>query len=136
MRDAFQFRGYAQECRRLAQNMPAHKAALLRIADAWIACAEEAEATINRRNDATHIEIGPCARPAVVSLRNAAVLHFSLLQDVHAQCACQSARACSSARKWMSLWATPRFAAIAFSSCVSRKELGNAIQFGCPGKEH
>jgi len=58
MRDALTFRRYAQECRRLAESMPEHKAALLRIADVWVGCAQEAEreATINRRSDAAQVE--------------------------------------------------------------------------------
>jgi hypothetical protein len=37
------YRKYAAECRRLADEMPKHKATLLEIADAWIRCAEMAE---------------------------------------------------------------------------------------------
>jgi hypothetical protein len=38
------YRKNAEECRRLARTLPAeHKETLLRIADAWIACAEEEE---------------------------------------------------------------------------------------------
>jgi hypothetical protein len=38
------YRKYADECRRLAQQaLPEHKATLLEIAKAWIACAEEVE---------------------------------------------------------------------------------------------
>ena len=38
------YRQYAEECRRIAQSLSGEgKAALLQIADAWIACAEEAE---------------------------------------------------------------------------------------------
>ncbi len=41
---AKQFRDYAAECRRLAQRAPAKdRAVLMEIADAWIACAEDAE---------------------------------------------------------------------------------------------
>ncbi len=44
MDDAEKFRQYATECRRLAQKAAAKdKAVLLEIANAWIACAEEAE---------------------------------------------------------------------------------------------
>ena len=44
MNDAIKFRGYAEDCRRLANSMkPEHKATLLEIADAWDQCAEEAE---------------------------------------------------------------------------------------------
>jgi hypothetical protein len=41
--DPIKFRRYAEECRRLANDMPAHRAALLEIAEAWIVCAERAE---------------------------------------------------------------------------------------------
>jgi hypothetical protein len=42
--NAKQFRDYAAECRRLAQRAPEKdRAVLMEIADAWIACAEEAE---------------------------------------------------------------------------------------------
>jgi len=41
---AKKFREYAAECRRLMRHVPeTDRAALLEIADAWIACAEEAE---------------------------------------------------------------------------------------------
>jgi len=44
MATAEQFRHYAEECRRLAQRASSKdKAVLLEIADAWIACADEAE---------------------------------------------------------------------------------------------
>jgi hypothetical protein len=44
MKDTAKFRGYAEDCRRLAQSMePEHKAMLLEIADAWDRVAEEAE---------------------------------------------------------------------------------------------
>jgi hypothetical protein len=38
------FREYAEECKRLAISMPQHAEALLQMADAWIACAQTAEA--------------------------------------------------------------------------------------------
>jgi hypothetical protein len=42
--NAKQFRDYAAECRRLAQRAPPKdRAVLMEIADAWIACAEDAE---------------------------------------------------------------------------------------------
>jgi hypothetical protein len=41
--DPIEFRRYAEECRRLANDMPAHRATLLEIAEAWIVCAERAE---------------------------------------------------------------------------------------------
>lgn len=41
---AGKFRGYAAECRRLAQRAPEKdRKVLMEIADAWIVCAEEAE---------------------------------------------------------------------------------------------
>jgi hypothetical protein len=44
MNDAIKFRGYAEDCRRLANSMkPEHKATLLEIADAWDRVAEERE---------------------------------------------------------------------------------------------
>lgn len=44
MEDAEKFRYYAAECRRLAgKAVEKDKAVLLELADAWIACAEEAE---------------------------------------------------------------------------------------------
>jgi hypothetical protein len=42
------FRKHAEECRKLALQMPQHKEALLRMMEAWIACADDAE----RRRDA------------------------------------------------------------------------------------
>lgn len=42
--DATRFRHYAAECRRMADRAASKdKAILMEIADAWIACAEEAE---------------------------------------------------------------------------------------------
>ena len=42
--DAARFRAYAEECRRLAQRASERdKAVLMKIAGAWIVCAEEAE---------------------------------------------------------------------------------------------
>ena len=43
MRDPKEFRRYAEECRRLALSLPEHREALLRMAQAWAACAEDAE---------------------------------------------------------------------------------------------
>ena len=44
MQNPADYRKYADECRRLAQQaLPEHKATLLEIAKAWIACAEEVE---------------------------------------------------------------------------------------------
>ena len=46
MQNPAEYRRYAEECRRLAQQaLPEHKATLLEIAKAWIACAEEVERT-------------------------------------------------------------------------------------------
>jgi hypothetical protein len=46
MQNPAQYRRYAEECKRLAQQaLPEHKATLLEIAKAWIACAEEVERT-------------------------------------------------------------------------------------------
>ncbi len=45
MSDSKTFRMYAEECRRLARAMPAHKDKLLEMAKAWMACAEAAEET-------------------------------------------------------------------------------------------
>ena len=45
------FRAYADECRRLAHRMPEHKAALMQMAEAWMACAEDAER--KRRKEAS-----------------------------------------------------------------------------------
>jgi hypothetical protein len=48
MDDVEKFRQYAEECRRLAQKAAVKdKAILLEIADAWIACADEAERKAN-----------------------------------------------------------------------------------------
>lgn len=44
MQNPAEYRRYAEECKRLAQQASAeHKATLLEIAKAWIACAEEVE---------------------------------------------------------------------------------------------
>jgi hypothetical protein len=44
MQDPVKFRAYADECMKLAQTASGkNRAALLRIAEAWIACAEEVE---------------------------------------------------------------------------------------------
>ena len=49
MQSAAQYRTYAEECRKLAQKLkPEHRDTLIKIADAWDKCAEEAEAA--RRN--------------------------------------------------------------------------------------
>jgi hypothetical protein len=46
MQNPAEYRRYAEECKRLAQQaLPEHKATLLEIAKAWIACAEEVERT-------------------------------------------------------------------------------------------
>jgi hypothetical protein len=50
--DATRFRDYAAECRRLAERASEKdRKVLMEIADAWIACAEEAERKQNRRKD-------------------------------------------------------------------------------------
>jgi hypothetical protein len=46
MRDPAKFRKYAEECRRLANTMPEHRGALMKMADAWMDCAREAERAI------------------------------------------------------------------------------------------
>jgi hypothetical protein len=44
MQNPAEYRRFAEECKRLAQQaLPEHKATLLEIAKAWIACAEEVE---------------------------------------------------------------------------------------------
>jgi hypothetical protein len=43
MRNAAQYRQYADDCRKLAQQTPAHSEALLKIAEAWETLAQEAE---------------------------------------------------------------------------------------------
>jgi hypothetical protein len=43
MQSPAKFRQYADDCKQLAKSMPQHKAALLTMAEAWIACAEAAE---------------------------------------------------------------------------------------------
>lgn len=49
MQDPIKFRKYAEQCRRLAQTATGeNRATLLRIADAWISCAEDAERTQQR----------------------------------------------------------------------------------------
>ncbi len=46
--NAKKFRGYAAECRQLAQRAAEKdRLVLMQIADAWIACAEEAERKAN-----------------------------------------------------------------------------------------
>jgi hypothetical protein len=48
-RDVSKFRGYAEDCRRLAKSMkPEHKATLLEIAEAWEKCADEADREIGK----------------------------------------------------------------------------------------
>ena len=57
-RNAQKFRDYAAECRRLAQRAPEKdRKVLMEIADAWDACAQEAERKENspaRRSVTTH----------------------------------------------------------------------------------
>jgi len=43
MQNPAEFRKYADECRRLAEQHPELKASLLKMAEAWMAAAEEAE---------------------------------------------------------------------------------------------
>jgi len=44
MQDPIKFREYADQCKKLAQTASgANRAALLRIAEAWITCAEDVE---------------------------------------------------------------------------------------------
>jgi hypothetical protein len=48
-RDVSKFRGYAEDCRRLAKSMkPEHKATLLEIAEAWEKCADEADREVGK----------------------------------------------------------------------------------------
>ncbi len=48
MQSAAQYRAYAQECRRLAKTLkPENRETLLKIADAWDACADEIESMRN-----------------------------------------------------------------------------------------
>ena len=51
MRDPVKFRRYAEECRRLAKMMPLeHRGTLMKIAEAWIECAQEAERDVSKTN--------------------------------------------------------------------------------------
>jgi hypothetical protein len=43
MQDSQQYRSYAEDCKRLASQVPSHRDALLKIADAWFALAKQAE---------------------------------------------------------------------------------------------
>ncbi|HEX4554192.1 MAG TPA: hypothetical protein VH249_09420 [Xanthobacteraceae bacterium] len=43
MQNPAEFRNYAKECKRLAEQHPEIKASLLKMAEAWMAAAEEAE---------------------------------------------------------------------------------------------
>jgi hypothetical protein len=52
MQNPAEYRRYAEECKRLAQQaLPEHKATLLEIAKAWLACAEEVERSVKRGED-------------------------------------------------------------------------------------
>ena len=52
MQSPAEYRRYAEECKRLAQQaLPEHRATLLEIAKAWIACAEEVERTGKKGKD-------------------------------------------------------------------------------------
>ena len=63
MRDPAKFRKYAEECRRLANIMPKeHRGTLLKIADAWIDCAQEAGRDLDNR-DAGDISEDAVPRP-------------------------------------------------------------------------
>jgi hypothetical protein len=44
MPSSAEYRNYAEECRRLARQMPEHRDALLKMALAWTQSAEDAEA--------------------------------------------------------------------------------------------
>jgi hypothetical protein len=51
MQSATQYRNYADECRKLAQKLkPEHRDTLLKIAEAWDKCADDAE-TARRSGD-------------------------------------------------------------------------------------
>ena len=52
MRDPRIFRKYAEECERLATKMPQHKTTLLEMAEAWLACANAADAQTNGSHEA------------------------------------------------------------------------------------
>jgi hypothetical protein len=63
MKDAKKFRRYAEECRRLAKQMrPEHRVVLLRIAEAWERCAEEAEGANGRSDGLDGVEAEPPRR--------------------------------------------------------------------------
>jgi hypothetical protein len=49
MRNSQDYLKYAEECERLAQQIPMHAQSLRQIADAWRTCAEEAERNENGR---------------------------------------------------------------------------------------
>jgi hypothetical protein len=53
MQDPAKFTEYSEECKRLAKRAANEKdrAALLEIAEAWLACATEAERKSRRRDD-------------------------------------------------------------------------------------
>jgi len=54
MQSPSQYRKYAEECERIArEGAPEHRAALLNIAKAWRACAEEAERAERATGQAT-----------------------------------------------------------------------------------
>jgi hypothetical protein len=57
MRDPAKFRNYAEECRRLANSMPTeHRGTLLKMADAWVQCAREAERTLTDSDTSESME--------------------------------------------------------------------------------
>ena len=59
--DPIKFRRYAEECRRMANDLPAHRAALLEIADAWIVCAERAERALGKNGQDHAPDVGRTA---------------------------------------------------------------------------
>jgi hypothetical protein len=57
MRDPAKFRTYAAECRRLADTMPAeHRGTLIKMADAWMKCAHEAERAMSDKDASESLE--------------------------------------------------------------------------------
>jgi hypothetical protein len=57
MRDPAKFRKYAAECRRLANSMPAeHRGTLMKMADAWMDGAREAERAMSGTDTGESLE--------------------------------------------------------------------------------
>jgi len=55
MQDPAKFRRYAEDCRRLAKNMPEeYRRTLLEIADAWTKCAQDIESEATKKKDSPH----------------------------------------------------------------------------------